>query len=489
MVFLLKVVDIFFMIAKQNFVIMYYLWYHLQNQVAMKEYAKKPKSQSRTLDSNPKASGQAPFDEILQQYKRNIQRYASVEEGESLQVKFDTAQQEDIDEDELLQKEFESAPTSLQEPILQEKPNNTGLPDNLKTGIENLSGYSMDDVNVHYNSDKPAQLNALAYAQGTDIHIAPGQEKHLPHETWHVVQQKQGRVQPTMQLQGVNVNDNEGLEKEADMMGGQALCYSNRNNINKRLDISQFYGGTLIDVHENNKKGEAVQRQNVIQRIIVVAQTELDFGMIVNVYQMLINNIDRRVTLLHLLGQTGIKGEQIGLQGHGYGKQGKYARLEASQLAAILKKAGVDESNKVIDLLSCSSGSGGEKSYAEEFAKAMDSSSTIIANRGLGVTMDDGYVYSKRSRTPDEQKEYDKIFVDCEAQLNEAQAVAESGQAEITKAQTEEDVKNFFMIYGKMILDVAGDLFRRLYEHQRKLLAFHNDPNSGLYVSPPKKTE
>jgi len=106
----------------------------------------------------------------------------------------------------------------------QLKPNNTGLPDNLKSGIENLSGISMDDVNVHYNSDKPFQLQALAYAQGTDIHVAPGQERHLPHEAWHVVQQKQGRVQATMQIKsGVNVNDDAGLEREADMMGQRAL--------------------------------------------------------------------------------------------------------------------------------------------------------------------------------------------------------------------------------------------------------------------------
>jgi len=52
----------------------------------------------------------------------------------------------------------------------------------------------MDDVKVHSNSDKPAQINAHAYAQGTDIHPASGQEKHFPHEAWHVVQQKQGRV-------------------------------------------------------------------------------------------------------------------------------------------------------------------------------------------------------------------------------------------------------------------------------------------------------
>ena len=102
---------------------------------------------------------------------------------------------------------------------IQKKENKTGLPNDLKLGIENLSGYSMDDVRVHYNSGKPAQLNALAYAQGMDIHVASGQEKYLPHEAWHVVQQMQGRVQPTMQLQEMSINDNEGLENEADIMG------------------------------------------------------------------------------------------------------------------------------------------------------------------------------------------------------------------------------------------------------------------------------
>lgn len=104
------------------------------------------------------------------------------------------------------------------------KPNNTGLPDNLKSGIESLSGMSMDSVRVHYNSSQPAQLNALAYAQGADIHVAPGQEQHLPHEAWHVVQQAQGRVRPTMQMKdGVPVNDDDGLEREADVMGARAV--------------------------------------------------------------------------------------------------------------------------------------------------------------------------------------------------------------------------------------------------------------------------
>jgi hypothetical protein len=106
---------------------------------------------------------------------------------------------------------------------LAARPNKTGLPDQLKAGMEHLSGHSLDDVRVHYNSGQPAQLQALAYAQGTHIHVAPGQEHHLPHEAWHVVQQKQGRVKPTLQLRGVHVNDNTALEHEADVLGTKAL--------------------------------------------------------------------------------------------------------------------------------------------------------------------------------------------------------------------------------------------------------------------------
>ena len=102
--------------------------------------------------------------------------------------------------------------------------NRTGLPDQLKAGVEALSGHSLNDVHVHYNSAQPAALQAHAYAQGTDIHLAPGQEKHLPHEAWHVAQQKQGRVRSTTQLKGVGLNDDAGLEQEADHMGARALA-------------------------------------------------------------------------------------------------------------------------------------------------------------------------------------------------------------------------------------------------------------------------
>lgn len=108
-----------------------------------------------------------------------------------------------------------SAPTNME--------NKTGLPDTLKQGIEHLSGLSMDDVKVHYNAKQPAQLQAHAYAQGSNIHLGPGQEKHLPHEAWHVVQQKQGRVPATAQLKSrTYINDDSELEQEADKMGAKA---------------------------------------------------------------------------------------------------------------------------------------------------------------------------------------------------------------------------------------------------------------------------
>ncbi len=142
-----------------------------------------------------------------------------VEEEEPLQGKFAPLQM--IEDEEPLQGKF--APVQKQEAKAE---NNTGMPDNVKAGIESMSGMDLSDVNVNYNSEKPAQLNALAYAQGNNIEMGPGSEQHLGHEAWHVVQQRQGRVEATKQMkEGVPVNDDPGLEKEADIMGAKAMHF------------------------------------------------------------------------------------------------------------------------------------------------------------------------------------------------------------------------------------------------------------------------
>ncbi len=89
----------------------------------------------------------------------------------------------------------------------------------LRTGVEAVSGVSMSDVRVHYNSPEPARLGALAYAQGADIHVGPGEERHVPHEAWHVVQQAEGRVAAPGSSRHPVVSD-AGLEREADAAAG-----------------------------------------------------------------------------------------------------------------------------------------------------------------------------------------------------------------------------------------------------------------------------
>lgn len=130
-----------------------------------------------------------------------------------------------------VQKLSEKSPSSTNLQNNQKKADKNALPNNIKNGIENLSGMSLDDVKVHYNSDKPKGVGAHAYAQGNDIHVGPGQEKHLAHEAWHVVQQRQGRVNPTTSVKGLPVNDNPALEKEADVMGAKAVQLKKNENL------------------------------------------------------------------------------------------------------------------------------------------------------------------------------------------------------------------------------------------------------------------
>lgn len=126
------------------------------------------------------------------------------------------------DGDELVQGKFD--------PLQRQADNHTGIPDAVKQRMEDSFGTDFSSVRVHPESSKAPEVGALAYTQGTDIHFAPGQFKPdtaagrelLGHELTHVVQQFDGRVQPTTEISGMPVNDNEALEREADVMGAKA---------------------------------------------------------------------------------------------------------------------------------------------------------------------------------------------------------------------------------------------------------------------------
>lgn len=175
-------------------------------------------SRDEFRDLRPQAGAQRQLQEVADRSARSGQYLAAQQmarqSARSMQLSAMSAMMNAPAEKETMAAAITRAPKS----------NNAGLPASLKAGIESISGMNMDHVKVHYNSPQPAQLNAHAYAQGSEIHLGPGQEQHLPHESWHVVQQAQGRVRPTMQMKsGVPVNDDAGLEAEADAMGARAL--------------------------------------------------------------------------------------------------------------------------------------------------------------------------------------------------------------------------------------------------------------------------
>ena len=158
-------------------------------------------------------------EELPMQGKFAAQRQASLEEEELAQGKF-TAQRQTEEEEELMQGKFAVQRSPSEE-------NRTGLPDGVKSKMEASFGADFSAVRVHPNSTKATEVDALAYTQGADIHFAPGQFKPessagqqlLGHELTHVVQQNQGRVKPTREVAGLPVNDDPGLEKEADEAG------------------------------------------------------------------------------------------------------------------------------------------------------------------------------------------------------------------------------------------------------------------------------
>lgn len=147
---------------------------------------------------------------------------------------------------------------------LQKKVDNSNsLPEGLKEGVEQLSGEDMSDVKVNYNSNKPKQFDAHAYANGSEIEIAPGQEKHLPHEAWHVVQQKQNKVKPIEKTNyGKLINDEQILEDESDKMGSKALEYSlpSNENLKKSKTISPVF--QLAKDEKKKKKSEDEKKED-----------------------------------------------------------------------------------------------------------------------------------------------------------------------------------------------------------------------------------
>lgn len=192
-------------------------------------------------------------------------------------------------------------------------------------------------------------MQALAYAQGTDIHVAPGQEKYLPHEAWHVVQQKQGRVQPTTQMKGgVNVNDDKELEKEADVMGSKASATTNDPTVLRKAknnpSIVQKGGGmsksaeseSYARVNLLNKSGENPMGHSSLDIVHDGKVTHIDTGLSQSDYA--------RVTqdpIKAMQGKTGAKFTVAVSEGDAISKSTSSVKIELApeKAEAIIEKA------------------------------------------------------------------------------------------------------------------------------------------------------
>ena len=196
---------------------------------------------ARTIQQKQDGSGALQF--VDNRPVNQLLQRVSEEDEDALQGKFATPVQRvgEEDEEDTLQGKFEGAVQRVEEDedeasqmkadtIVQQQANNTGIPNEVKQKMEDSFGTDFSSVRVHPESSQAPEVGALAYTQGTDIHFAPGQFKPdtstgqqlLGHELAHVVQQAEGRVQPTTEIGGMPVNDNEGLEHEADVLGAQA---------------------------------------------------------------------------------------------------------------------------------------------------------------------------------------------------------------------------------------------------------------------------
>jgi hypothetical protein len=119
-------------------------------------------------DASPRVAQLRRLQELADSHSAPVSQLAGTPEEEDLiQGKFATAE---------LQPQLQQAPRA----------NIAGLSYQLKSGIESLSCLSLDYLPRHHNSSQPARLTALAYAQGSDIHLAPRQVNHQPHAACHM---------------------------------------------------------------------------------------------------------------------------------------------------------------------------------------------------------------------------------------------------------------------------------------------------------------
>lgn len=167
-----------------------------------------------------------------------------------------------------------SAESQLQSQQLLSQSPAGDLPESLRESMQQMSGVDLSAIQVHYNSDKPKQLGALAYAEGDQIYLAPGQSELLPHETWHLIQQAEGRVPATDERAGRATNSDAELENEAEAMAGRAKQQTLSETLRPLRKRVVGGGGSVAQLaHAEIKRVEIYRNANEVKIILKNGKT------------------------------------------------------------------------------------------------------------------------------------------------------------------------------------------------------------------------
>jgi hypothetical protein len=226
---------------------------------------------------------------LKRSFERPMQRQGPQKEEELIQGRFGAIQQNDLEEeDELIQGNLKSEQPDTIPARAEESENKTGKPDHLKAGLEDLSGISMDDVRVHYNSSIPADINAHAFTQGKDIHIASGKE-HLAHELNHVVQQSadctsSGQT-PARKIQKIgtenlNLTKLKSVCRQEELQTVQRYKYTNNAETAEAPNILRTFNNNWFEAKQKlvyeYESGHAEEGLQLMRKIIDYRKEKVD---------------------------------------------------------------------------------------------------------------------------------------------------------------------------------------------------------------------
>ena len=98
------------------------------------------------------------------------------------------------------------------------------LPNKLLFAAKSLTGLSLENVDVIYDSPKTEQYQSDGFVKNNEIHLAKGNKGLIGHETWHMIQRIQNRVRTGEKTNPhFTINKNKNLENEAHIMGDKLM--------------------------------------------------------------------------------------------------------------------------------------------------------------------------------------------------------------------------------------------------------------------------